>query len=57
MGFSTKEGGKGLGLTITREIARGLDGDITQPENVGRFLGKSRVRFRLTGLPVFSGDK
>ena len=56
LGFTTKEGGRGLGLTIAREIARGLGGDILPPENLGRFVGRSRVRFRLVGLPVISGD-
>jgi signal transduction histidine kinase len=52
LGFTTKEGGRGLGLTVAQNIAHGLGGEILPPENLNRFVGKSRVRFRLTRLLV-----
>lgn len=56
LGYSTKKGGRGLGLYVAQEIAHGLGGRILPPENEELgwvpFARKKRVTFSIVDLPI-----
>jgi signal transduction histidine kinase len=53
-GYSTKEGGRGLGLYVAQEIAHGLGGKILPPMNEQAWFpfGRKRVTFSIVDLPI-----
>jgi signal transduction histidine kinase len=54
MGRSTKEGGRGLGLFVAKEVAEGMGARMLDPVNVrtGFGLFHGGVKFTITDLPV-----